>query len=94
MTTQMPDSPEFDSAKALETVRRYQVLDEETFNKETDEKIPFDENFTKENGFMSQRRDTYVVSNNEEKQELRKALSRLFEGNSVHYKKRIVVEDN
>jgi hypothetical protein len=88
----LADAPEFGSKRALEIVRLYQHLDEETFDKETDENIPFNEDYTKENGYMSQRKDVYVVSNENDKTELKRALSRLFEGNSVHYKKRIVVE--
>lgn len=93
------DAPEYNSKVALEIVRQYQVLDEETFDLETDEEIPYDKEKLEEyiktptkEIVRSKRKDKYVVHNQIEKTELRRALDYVFQGNAVHYKKRIVME--
>lgn len=94
-------APEFNAEIALEIVRKYQKLDEETFNKETNEEIPYSEsklekqlNIDPSEVKKSKRTDQYLVTNENEKVELKHALNYLFEGNSVHYKKRIIVVEN
>jgi hypothetical protein len=93
-------APEFNAEIALEIVRKHQQLDNETFDKETGEDIPYSDtklekqlNVDPSEIKKSKRKDTYVVNNEEEKVELKHALNYLFEGNSVHYKKRIVVKN-
>jgi hypothetical protein len=89
-------APEFDSKIALEIVQKYQVLDEEQFDKETDITIPYESPWnSKEANILpkSTRKDHYIVHTVEEKQELKRALNHLFESNAVHYKKRIVLEE-
>ena len=89
-------APEFDSKIALEIVQKYQVLDEEGFDKETDISTPYKSPWNSNELNVlpkSTRKDTYIVHTLEEKQELKRALNHLFESNAVHYKKRIVLEE-
>lgn len=90
------NAPEFDSEIALEIVEKYQCIDEEQFDKETDISIEYTSPLNGEERILpkSVRKDTYVVSNKVEKMELKKALRHLFEDNAKHYIDRIVVEDN
>ena len=89
-------APEYNSKIALEIVEKYQIVDESQFDKETDISIEYHSPLGGEERILpkSIRKDQYLVANEVEKQELKRALNHLFEANAIHYKKRIVVENN
>lgn len=89
-------APEFNAEIALEIIRKYHNLDEDTLNKECDEDLPYDEekldnylSLSKDKVPRSNRHDYYLVANSDEKNELVRALNYMFENGAVHHKKRI-----
>jgi len=96
MSSAFADSPEYNSNIAMEIVNKYHCLDEEQFDKETDISVEYTSPLGGEERILpkSTRKDIYVVSNEVEKAELKKALNHLFEANAVYYKQRIHIEEN
>lgn len=85
----MESAPEYDSAIALEIIQKKQIVDEETLEKELlDENSDLDTVNIKELK-RSNRSDYYLVDTEEEYKELKRALKHVYEGNAVHYIKRI-----
>lgn len=89
-------APEFNAEIALEIIRKYHKLDEETLKKECDEDLPYDEEkleayltLSKDKVPRSKRRDYYLVANSDEKNELVRALNYMFENGAVYHKKKI-----